>query len=387
MSTCPGTIGWFRPLLGKLDAVGRFNAARDSFSLNGDSLWVWVAVIVAALSVLAGVLVYFALRRRKPVKAAQSAFERRADQADLTPEERTLLTSIAGLAGLRWLHSVFTNSAAFHKGFAALVESGRLAEMSAQGRADTFAQFESLRKKLRFPKAPEVEPTGPVSSWQLPVGTKLNISRKDAPGESEAVARKIGSRGLEVEPQAPIMCQPGDVFAVRFDVNGKVWEFDAPVIQNRHEKIVLGHSEQVRFHDRRRFPRVATSKPAQVARWPFVKDEAGGEGLGFDSANLVELAGPGLKLEGPMQLREGERVLVVLHLHDNKSVQGVGKVRRVYESEEGKSGFVVELIGLKPAELAELTHETDKAAGETVAPRDVPTPEPSGAAPSQEDRK
>jgi len=387
MNTYLGTIGWLRPLLGKLDAVDRFNAARDSFSLSGEGLWVWMAVILALLGVVTGVLVYVALRRRKPVKAARSAFERRADQADLTPEERSLLTSIAALAGLRWTHSVFTNSAAFHKGFAALVQSGRLAEMSAQGRADTFAQFESLRRKLQFPKAPEVEPTGPVSTWQLPVGTKLKLSKKDSPAESGAVAKRIGSRGLEVEPEVPLVCQPGDICAVRFDVDGKMWEFDAPVVQNRHEKIILGHSEQVRFHDRRRFPRVATSKPARVARWPFVKDGAGGEEPGFDSANVVEMAGPGLKLEGPMQLREGDRVLLVLHLGDDKSIQGVGVVRRAYESEHGESGFVVELIGLKPTELAELTHETDKAAGETVAPREAPMPEPSGAASSQEGRE
>src|SRR3990172_9578630 len=164
-----------------------------------------------------------------------------------------------------------------------------------------------------------------------------------------------------------------------------------------------------RFVNRRRFLRVSVSLRAFVARFPFMRTfEAAGDDKGdgadlpdasgktcappsFVPAVVTEMAGPGLRIESPLDVEAGERILVVFGLGEqgNKEssrgdadhgksrpviLEGVGEVRHVKAIESGLS-IAVELTGLDDSDVDELIRATNAAclrAGEKREASPVP---------------
>jgi hypothetical protein len=64
-------------------------------------------------------------------------------------------------------------------------------------------------------------------------------------------------------------------------------------------------------------------------------------------------------------LRAGDRALVIVSMQDGRTVEGMGKVRRLFEPKDDRpASIAVELVGLNAAEVAELARETNNAAQE-----------------------
>ncbi len=96
---------------------------------------------------------------------------------------------------------------------------------------------------------------------------------------------------------------------------------------------------------------------------------------------ITELAGPGLRIEVPTQIRPGERVLVVfkpprgaaagagadLHLDEACVMEDVGQVRHSRVTSTGVS-IAVELLGLNETEVDELVRITNAIASRMTAP-------------------
>jgi hypothetical protein len=348
-----------------LTPIARYRAARDPFTDGGDQPWLWIVLTVAGFIAAAAMAIYIILasRNRRAAQAGQS-FDAYADRAGISPEERALLSRIAQQAGLRRPESIFTMDAAFDRGIAGMVENQPAAEMSEPARANTFFLMESLREKLGFQRPGDAEVVRPTSSRQIPVGTRLTILHPDGAHGFEALLADGGAEGLQVEPPGPVAAEPGSQWLVRYPDGSRVWEFDATVVENLGARIIFRHSEQVRFYNRRRFPRVPLRRPARVARFPFVREDPHSEAPEFVAGRLVEIAGPGLKLQAPVPVQQDDRLLITLALEDDRVVEGLGKVRRVFSPEEGASVFAVELIGLRPEEIAELARRTSAAAKE-----------------------
>jgi hypothetical protein len=159
----------------------------------------------------------------------------------------------------------------------------------------------------------------------------------------------------------------------------------------------------VRFNDRRRFPRVSVNKAAFIMRFPFssmlISDDSeqdSMEGVSntagqswkppeFVPAVVTELGGPGLLIETPFEVRVGERVVVILKMSDEltlnslgnsrdislrraleqkekstplRIIEDIGEVRRISHIQDGLS-IAVELTGLRNADLNELIQETE----------------------------
>ena len=148
---------------------------------------------------------------------------------------------------------------------------------------------------------------------------------------------------------------------MRFGREGTLWEFDAPVVSAEGSRVRLARAGRLRFVNRRRFPRVATSKPAHVASFPFSQSHMNLGSREFVEGELTEIAGPGLRVEAAVDVEAGERVLVSLQLGEGHVVEALGKVRRTEEGEDGPA-VVVELMGLSNDEISQLAHETNVAA-------------------------
>jgi hypothetical protein len=187
----------------------------------------------------------------------------------------------------------------------------------------------------------------------------------------------------------------GESWCVRYDLGSSVQEFDTTIISYDGDVLVLKHSENIRFINRRRFLRVSVQRPALIAHFPFAQtltdSDTGDEpaanaysvqasvlllGLPeFVPAVVTELAGPGLRVESSLEAKTGQRVLVVFDLdHDygsvptnsdgrqlaRKVVEDIGIVRHVRTIEDGFS-MAVELTGLSDSNISELTRATNVA--------------------------
>jgi len=155
--------------------------------------------------------------------------------------------------------------------------------------------------------------------------------------------------------------------------------------------------------------RVPVNKPAFIMRFPFVRTlgpslarakpwtgsnrpSAGASGSTwglpeFIPATVTELGGPGLRIEAPLEVKAGERVLVTFSLDEEKDedsipyqkdaslhailvrdskttpskiVEDIGEVRRVRAIENGLS-IAVELTGLSDSDVNELIRAANAA--------------------------
>lgn len=102
----------------------------------------------------------------------------------------------------------------------------------------------------------------------------------------------------------------------------------------------------------------------------------------FVQGVVTELAGPGLRIEVPMQIRPGERVLVVfrptgvagagseLAVDETYIVEDVGQVRHSRVTSTGVS-IAVELSGLNESEIDELVRMTNVIVSRAGAQNDA----------------
>ncbi|MHC4666107.1 MAG: PilZ domain-containing protein, partial [Planctomycetota bacterium] len=175
----------------------------------------------------------------------------------------------------------------------------------------------------------------------------------------------------------------GEMWRVRYYFGASTWEFDTTIVSCDGDILVLNHSDTVRFINRRRFLRVPVNKPALVALFPFTRSlYEGNDGASwrppeFVPAVVTELAGPGLRINVALDVKVGNRVLVVVRLdgengqnsvpdrQNSKSqtsriVEDIGEVRHT-RVEQNALSIAVELTGLSDSDLNELIRATNLA--------------------------
>ena len=67
----------------------------------------------------------------------------------------------------------------------------------------------------------------------------------------------------------PIQSRAGELWQARYYSGLSAWEFDTSTVRCDGQRLVLNHSDTVRFTNRRRFPRVAVRGQAMIAYLPF----------------------------------------------------------------------------------------------------------------------
>ncbi len=363
-----------------LTPVQRWEAARNFNSIMTERWFILITVV--AIVILAVLLVVVSLKRvRQERKAVGRLFVEYANEKGLSAHERQVLLDIANKAGLKSNESIFTLASAFDNGAAKLEESlagQRASEESSQSRTD----ISHLREKLGFKKPTAVsagasKTLGKLSSRQIPVGKKVHMTRRKARGgrEIESTIVRNGDTEMEVRLDKPVKITFGESWCIRYYFGSSVWEFDTSVVSYDGDILVLSHSDNVRFINRRRFLRVPVRKQAFIARFPFAKSfEQGWEPPEFVPAIVTELAGSGLRIEAPLTgVETGERVLVEFNLDDEqggdsttanvstvKVIEDVGVVRHTRSIPDGMS-IAVELTGLIDSDIDELVRVTNAA--------------------------
>jgi hypothetical protein len=260
-----------------------------------------------------------------------------AEKRGLSERECQVLLGIASQAGLRRNEAIFTMGSAFDRGAAKMVEESFVGQRTAEESKQLKTELSFLREKLGFQKQAPTSVGSPtrskkLSSRQIPVGKKLRITRRKIhdrdSGDIETAVIKNNSMELTVKLAVPVRSGSGELWRARYYFGASVWEFDTSVVSCDGDILVLNHSDNVRFINRRRFLRVSVNKPALIASFPFARMVAGdsdnskiasGSTWGppeFIPAVVTELAGPGLRIEAPLEIKVGERVLVVFSLDE-----------------------------------------------------------------------
>ena len=359
MHGCSPITDCFRPLMSEVSAVERWRGMRSFTSSTGElSGWVWWVLIILVLALAAVVAIAVVWKYGRMHRLA-AEFRRKGDDAGLRMEETKLLRHIAKLSGVKNSATIFTSYDAFNRGIDLLMHSAKVAAMSEAMCANLNTMLESLREKLGFRQTFDDGSKAVSSSRQIASGSRVHITRPDGLSPVEATVASTGPSEFLVEADEPLVGHFGQVWVVRCPVGSMAWEFDATVIRSDAGRIALGHSQDIRTINIRRFPRIATNKPAQVALFPFSEETSDIQAPHFVPAVVVEIGGSGLLVEMPVQAHVGERIIIVLKLNEKCQVQAVGKVRRAFTDEHGSAMAAIEMIGLNSDEMAELISETN----------------------------
>jgi hypothetical protein len=395
-----------------LTPIERWNAARR---LDGGFMlgrW-FVLTGVAAIIILTVLLIVVSYNRAaKERKISDKLFLEYAEKIGLSRRERQILRAIALRTKLKRNESIYTMVTAFDRGAAGVIKE-TIALQGDQSGKHLSAELSVLREKLGFERQDPAS-TGSVtklrkqSSRQIPTGKKLHITRRQTydPTDIESTVIKNDDMELAVRLATPLEINPDELCCVRYYFGASVWEFDASVISCHAGIMVLNHSDDVRFINRRRFLRVPVDKPAFIARFPFAKtlpqNSNSSEGKKQDLANapenswgppefvpatVTELAGPGLRIEAPLEVKVGERVVVILKVSEqgnqdsatdqrdtsprsamvpkpkttlSRVVENIGEVRHIKAMQNGFS-IAIELTGLSDSNVNELIRATNAA--------------------------
>ena len=393
-------------------AAGRFSSGfmtEHWFILTG------VAAIIL-LTALLLIVSYNRTAQRRNVR--ERLFFNYAEKRGLSKQEHQILLDIAHKAGLKRSESIFTMPRVFNNGAGEMIKES-LTKGDAEESKWLRTELAFLREKLGFQRRSSVSIGSPTklkktSSRHIPTGKKLYITRRKSPdlAEIESTVVKNVDTELTVKLTTPLESKPGELWRARYYFGASVWEVDTFVISCTGDILVLNHSYNVRFVNRRRFLRVPINKPAFITRFPFSqtlmssnsskKDHGTKQGSAnesgswgppeFISATITELGGPGLLIEAPLEVKAGERVMVIFKLSEEKCqnlnqppknllhsvmtqekqttsskiviVEDIGEVRRTRAIENGFS-IAVELIGLSDSNVSELIRATNAASIKT----------------------
>jgi len=368
-----------------------------------DANW-FVLAALAAITILIAILVVISYNRKvQSRRASTRIFDEYARKSGLSKRECEILLQVARKAGIRQSEAIFTMANAFDSGAARMMEEN-IQEQNQQEGERLKNEMSFLREKLGFQKKSLTAIGSPttrrLSSRQIPVGKKLHITRRKTRNLADIESTVVKNDDVELAIKLAVQVEtaPGEFWRARYYFGASVWEFDTSVVSCNGDILVLNHSDDVRFVNRRRFARVPVNKPAFVARFPFARaaslngdrvkkgiearlllSSAAGRSWGppeFVPAVVTELAGPGLRIELPLDVKMGERVLVVFNLNGKndqtsgsqetgsaataKIIEDVGEVRHTKPIENGFS-IAVELTGLGDSDVNELIRATNAA--------------------------
>jgi len=401
-----------------LTPIQRWQAARE---LDSGFIDKRLFILVSVVTIIILALLFIAVghkRKAKERKVTDKLFLEYAGKTGLNQRERQILMDVAAKTRLKRNESIFTMVTAFDRG-AAEITKDALAQHGAETSKHLSDELSVLREKLGFRKRYTAS-EGPAagsnrpSSRQIPTGKKLHITRRktgDSANNIESTVIENNDTDLAVKLTVSLESKPGEIWCVRYYFGASVWEFETSSVSCQDNVLILNHSDNVRFINRRRFLRVPVNKPTFIARFPFAvtmsnsdsgnehsgteTDPAGASGDAwgppeFVPASVTELAGPGLRIEAPLEVNVGDRVLVILKLSEQEDrdsssqiagkttpariVEDVGEVRHTKAIQNGFS-IAVELTGLNESNISELIRATNAASLRASAETgDVPEP-------------
>lgn len=338
--------------------------------------WVVWGPAIAALAV--GIVLVVVYRHWSARREMLQRFAAHADRLGLTRNERAVLDRAAALSGAKDFGAALADRDVFNRGVRGLMASETVTRLAEEQRLAVAAVVETLRTKLDLGHGGGAEFLEDGGGLQIGQGDGVTVVRRGDVPPIEARVARLEGRDLTLELTGEATLNVGEPCLVRFVRQDIQWELGASVKVATKGVAVARLIGEQRCVNLRRFARVPTRKPALLARFPFGTEAAPAGGPEFVSGTLTEIAGPGLRIDAPAGAQVGERVLVVLEMGRDKTIQGVGKVRRLLDAEGETPVIIVEMVGLSQNEVAELVRETRTAA--RAAEYAPPDAEPVAAA-------
>lgn len=345
-------------LVAALSPTERLEAMRNVDSFHFADLAqpsVYMPLLLVGMLVVAALVAY---RRHRARGALVAAFGREAGRVDMTGAERTMLARIARAAEPKALSDTWTLASAFDDGMKRVLVDRVTRDLAPEARRRVHEVMGSLRTKLGL--APAGEASAEASG--LVRDARVTVAHPGASPEVGATVVGVGNREVTVRMDEPLEFRTGAAAVLRQVRGREQWEFSVVVGQAESDMVRARLIGAPRKTNLRRFVRVATRRPVHVARYDFVHEGADGRLPAFLEGMLIEIAGPGLRIEGPIEASVGERVLVVLEADASRCFRGMGVVRRFTPSDAGPAELAVELTCVTEAEVARLVKETNDTA-------------------------
>jgi len=345
-----------------LSPVERLNAVRNLDSFHFADLArpsVYVPLAFASLLIVAAMVAY---RRHRARAALVAAFRRAAGRADMTPAERTMLARIAHAAEPKALTDAYTLASAFEDGMKRILVGRVTRELSPEARRRVHEVIGSVRAKLGFAPADEAS----AEACGLVRDARVTLAHTGNSPEVDATVVGVGNREVTVRMDEVLPFRTGSAAVLRQVRGRERWEFSVVVGQAEGDVVRARLIGAPRKTNLRRFARVTTRRPVHVAGYDFVHDGPDGRLPAFVKGTLTEIAGPGLRIEAPLQTAVGKRVLVVLEADASRAFRGMGVVRRFTPSDAGPAELAVELTFMSEPEVARLVKETNATAREAA---------------------
>lgn len=345
------TVFGYRMIAAALSPTERWAAARssDPFPLGGWTVWVpmLAAIVVATVLIMAW-------RRHTIRREIFKVFFQAAERLRLSASERAVLVRIAEAAEVKRFDETYTVEMAFEKSAARLMETEAMLAMTEEVRRRVSDIIDSLRTRLGFGTS--------AGGFDLSRGDRVTLVHRGTPPEIEATVVETDNRDITLQFDGAVSLRAGEACALRH-VRGQLqWEFNVSITEPLEGLAVARLIGEPYTTDLRRFARVVTRKTAHVARFPFLNEGPAGSLPEFVAGTLTEIAGPGLRIEAPIQSEVGDCVLVILEVADDRIFQGRGLVRRFSPGDGGVADIAVEMIGMTEDQIADLVKETNAAA-------------------------
>lgn len=343
--------------------ASRFAAAGRGLSASSSLLpLVWVGAAVVGALVMIGLMVaVLAVRDRLARRDRWVRFNEAASSAGLDSRQLELLHHIANCSGLdENVHNLLANEPAFQDALLAYRHTEDFLGATDDQRLRLNATITDICRKLGMINHADATPRG---TRQLPEAARVKLL---APEEVAQGAVAFVASSTEEHLRLRFKGSPPSVDArpgwrLHFFDGRTLWEYDATILAWSGQELVVGHNEQGRVLKRRRFPRVPVDFRAMLCPFTF---ETAGPSLAvpeWDQARLVQLAGPGLKLESRTKYTVGQRLLAIVQIAPQQTVRGMGIVRRIDRPDAGRPELVLELTGLTREHLGELACATSLA--------------------------
>ena len=367
-----------------LTPVQRWSAARRLNTGPASDTWFVIGACVL-LIVLVALLVWVSYKRRvQSREQTRELFAGHLRQRGLGVRERQILLAIAMRSGLRGMHDIFSDAKAFDHGADRLLAECSRAR-TPQENAHLELEVNGLRQRLGFRVARAAEDavgSQLASSRDIPLGKTVELTRRGHAEDAGIRAEVVRNDEIElaVELKTPVASGAGEVWRIRYCCGMSAWELETSTVSCEDRRLILNHSNEIRFAGHREMPRVTLHTPALMACFPFLRegsmatapDTTDGDGLSDEMPNFVEgvvteMSGSQLRIEGPLQVAPGDRVLTLFRLAGGGSggvgeagytVASVGRVGQCLSSDPGMS-MVVELTDLSDVEMDKLADIMD----------------------------
>ncbi len=352
----------------KLRGLKRFHGERSGMA--DPRVFIAGLIIIGVLMIV--LVLYRKSRKWKEDDVSQDLFEHNIERLALNCAERQLILDIAKGSKLKRIDSIFSVSSAFDQGAAAVMKKSFSQGKTLLERKHLNQQITSAKEKLGFKEESvsysaneySFRPKG-LSSRQVPVGKNVLISRIHSKNASPMTAVVIENSHFELKlsTEEDFTGKPGEIWRVLYQLGAVIWKFDSLIVSSDGKELILSHTENIRFINRRKFVHAPVKLYGYIARFhcaKTVKDVQLDIMPQFISAKITELSGPTLRIVAPMKVRTGERVLVIFELSPNRVIQSTAEVRRSENSEKGQI-IIAEMIDINEACINELITATNNA--------------------------